>query len=197
MHRLRRQADVPHQRDVHAGDRLDPVGHASAAFELDRVRAPFLEQAARALDRLCAARVIGPERHVADHQRATAAAGDHPRVVDHLVERHGQGRVVALDAVAERVADQDRVDTSVIEDPREGVVVGGEDGDLSAFAFLLAKARNRRAALSHARALLRSRSVQWIQASGARMEVTGPPSAVSTGAPASGARRTRPAIRRR
>jgi hypothetical protein len=67
-----------------------------------RVRGRFLEAA---------------ERHVGDHQRARAAARDAAHVVLGLLDRHRQGRVVALDHHAERVADQQHVDAGLVGEP--------------------------------------------------------------------------------
>ena len=49
MHRLRRQADVPHDGDVGPDDRRDGGGAALAPFELDRLGAPFLDEPPRTL----------------------------------------------------------------------------------------------------------------------------------------------------
>ena len=72
------------------------------------------------------------ERHVADDVRPPHAAHDRAAVVDHLVERDGERRVVALDDHAERIADEQHVGAGFVEEPRERGVVGGEHGDLLA-----------------------------------------------------------------
>ena len=89
VHRLRRHADVAHHRDVAAGDRLNGGGAANAAFQLDRVGAAFLDQAAGILGRLLRADLEAHERHVGDQQAAPDAARHQPRVIDHLVQRDG------------------------------------------------------------------------------------------------------------
>ena len=54
VHRLRLQAEVRAHRDVVAGEELDDLDLARAAFELDHLRAAFLHQAHRVVERLLA-----------------------------------------------------------------------------------------------------------------------------------------------
>ena len=118
--RLRRQADVGHDRDVDGSERGDGVRHGDAALELHRLGAAFLDQAAGVAQRILRAHLVGEERQVADEQRPLPRARHHAAVVDHLVERHRQGRVESLDDHAERVADQDDVDARMVDDATEG-----------------------------------------------------------------------------
>ena len=59
--------------------------------------------------------------------RATSAG-----VVDHLVHGDGESIGTALDDTAQGVADQQHLDASFVENPREGIVVSGQAGDLLA-----------------------------------------------------------------
>ena len=127
---------------------LDRRGHRHAALELHRVRAALLHAAHRVAQRLLGRDLVGPERHVGDHQRALRRARHEARVVDHLVERHRQRRVVALHDVAERVADEQHVDAGRVEDAREGEVVGGEHRDRLAAALAPRERRDRDAVLA-------------------------------------------------
>src|SRR5919197_290081 len=102
---LRRQADVPHDRDPGAHDRAGAGDRGrAAALELDRVAARLLDEAHRRGDRLLVADLIGPERQVADEERRLQAAarglGEH----EHLVDLDGHGRRVAEDGHRPAVA---------------------------------------------------------------------------------------------
>ena len=61
-----------------------------------------------------------------------AAALDGSGVVGDVGDGHRQRRVVALDDVAQRIADEQRVDRGAIEQAGEAGVVAGEHGDLFA-----------------------------------------------------------------
>ena len=126
---LRREADVAHHRDARGDEPVHELGVDRAALELDRVAAALLHQLAGVGHALLDRRLVRHERHVADDVRAARPAGDGAAVVDDLVERDRQGRVVALHDHAERVADEQHVGAGLVEQARERGVVGGEHGD--------------------------------------------------------------------
>jgi hypothetical protein len=126
VHGLRRQTDVPHHRNLGARDARDRIRHRDATFEFHGLCAAVLHQPDRGAHGVFGRHLVGAERHVADDHRAPTGAGDEPRVVDHLVERHRQRGLVALHHIAEAVADQDQVDPGLVEDAREREVVGGQ-----------------------------------------------------------------------
>jgi flavin-dependent dehydrogenase len=129
---LRGQADVAHHRDAGGDQPLDELGVDRTALELDRVAAALLHQLAGVADALLDRCLVRHERHVADDMCTPGTARYRTAVVRDLVERHRQGGVVALDDHAERVAHEEHVRAGLVEQPREGRVVGREHRDLLA-----------------------------------------------------------------
>src|SRR5262249_14115589 len=74
--RLRRHADVAHDRNVGAGDGGDGGGAADAAFELDRVGAAFLEEPAGTFESLLWRYLKGHEGQIR-HQETAADTASH------------------------------------------------------------------------------------------------------------------------
>jgi hypothetical protein len=62
--------------------------------------------------------------------RALGAFGDGTRVVDHLLHRDGQRRVLTLHDHSEGVADEQHIRSGIIEDAGEGRVVRRDHADL-------------------------------------------------------------------
>jgi len=75
------------------------------------------------------ARGIRSERKVGDDERARARGRHALRVVQHVVEAYRKRGRVALDDHAERIADQQHVDTGTIGGRGERRVVGGQHRD--------------------------------------------------------------------
>src|SRR5437868_2355538 len=69
-HALRREAEVPHDRDARLRDGAHGLGAARAALELDRVGAALLHQAPGVLERVARAGLVAQERQVGHDQRA-------------------------------------------------------------------------------------------------------------------------------
>ena len=118
MEALRSEADVPDDGDVDAGEGLDGLTHHDATLQLDALGA-LLHQPDRALDRLLRADLIRPERQVADDQGSRLGSRDQTHVVHHVVERHRDRVGLTLHHHADRVADQDHVDTGQIDESRQ------------------------------------------------------------------------------
>ena len=125
---LGRPADVAHDRDPGPDEGLDDASRSDATLDLDRLGAGVLQEAAGVLERFLR-RGVGQERHVADDHRAPRAAHDGPGVMEHLGHRHADGRLVAEQDLAERIADEDERHVGRIEDPGRRVVVGGQHRD--------------------------------------------------------------------
>jgi hypothetical protein len=70
-------------------------------------------------------------------------ANDALGVVDHVAQRHGERRLVALQHVPERVADEQRVDARRLEHGGEARVVAREHRDPAAFLRHLLQRRKR------------------------------------------------------
>ena len=95
--------------------------------------------------------MIGHEGHVANEQCLAGAPRDRLGVVDHLVDRHRQGRRVAEHDHAQAVADEKDGDAGLVEDLRAQIVVRGEHGKAPAFFLEPLDVQNR----GHRRRLLR------------------------------------------
>ena len=115
-----RPADVAHDRDAGLDERLDDPAPSDAALDLDGLGAGLLEEPTGVLERFVDGRV-GEERHVADDQRPLRAADHGLRVVEHLGHRHADGRLVAEQHLAERIADEQQRDAGLVEE------LGGRD----------------------------------------------------------------------
>ncbi len=109
---------------------------AAAAFDLDGLRAGFLEEADGVVDCVVDSSVVRAVGHVGDEEGAACCAGDGASVVEHLVEGDGKGIVVSKDDHGERVADEDKVDAGLVGQAGGGIVVGGERDDRAAETLL-------------------------------------------------------------
>ena len=91
VHGLRTEADVPHDRNSGGGDPGDHVRLTGGPFELHGLTAGLLENPGARLDRRPHAQMLQREWQVNDDHRPRHGAGDDLTVVDHLVERGGDG----------------------------------------------------------------------------------------------------------
>ena len=140
--RLRRQADVAHDRDPGADDRARTLDRClAAALELDGLATGLLDHPHRCRDRLLVGDLVGAERKVADQQRRAQPATDGAREHEHVVERHGRRRVVAEHGGRGRVADEHEVDARRLGRARARVVIGGDHHDRVAEPLLLHQQR--------------------------------------------------------
>jgi hypothetical protein len=87
--------------------------------------AAVLHAAHGVAQRLLGGDLVAAEGHVGDHERPPGGTADEAGVVDDLVDRHRQRRLLPLHHVAEGVAHEQHVDAR-IEDARKGEIVGGE-----------------------------------------------------------------------
>ena len=123
---------MPHDRDARRDQFLGLRDHPAAAFQLDRVRAGFLEEPDPGRERRPGRRLVGAERQVGDDE-GPAGAADHRRGQrDELVQGDRDRRVVTEDDHPGRVADQEHRDARLVEDVRGQRVVRGEHGPLLA-----------------------------------------------------------------
>ncbi len=129
---LRPQADVSHHRYAGRDQGTNRLGLIDTSFQLHGLAASFLENAARAFHRLVHAQVIGRKRHVDHNQRPLDRSADDLGVIDHFVQRHRQRRLVPLHDHRNRIADQHGFDSSGVDQPGRGIVVGRQHGDLLA-----------------------------------------------------------------
>src|ERR1035437_4459207 len=119
----------------HAPDRLDAL---FAAFHLARLGAAFFHEAGSVPNGVAGVNLIRPVRHVGDQQRILHAPVHGLDVVQHLVHRNRERVLVTKHGHSQRVADQDNVDASLVDQARRGIVVGGQAGDGFALKLLFA-----------------------------------------------------------
>ena len=117
-----------HDRNAALGEKADSVGHAHAAFDLDRAALGLLDHPRGVVEGLRGAFLVGAKRHVDDDQSPLGAAHHGPAMHDHQVERHRKGRLKTVHDHAKRVADQDEIDIAVGDGRRMGMI-GGERHD--------------------------------------------------------------------
>jgi hypothetical protein len=132
---LRGEADVCHHRDAGGAQGRDLRGDPLATLQLDGMRAGFLHEPDRGVQRRGRARLVAAERQVGDHQSVRCTAHDAAHQWNQLVDRDRHRGVVAVDDVGGRITDQQHRDTGVVEDPGGGVVVGREHRPLVAFGL--------------------------------------------------------------
>ena len=113
-------------------------------------RASF-ENPAGVFDRPVRAQMKAGKRHIDDHQRLLNGPADHLGMVDHFIERHGQRAVVPLHDHRHAVADQNAFDAGRIHEPRQRVVVSGDDRDFPPRRFERGEFRNSDTVWSHGR----------------------------------------------
>ena len=146
--RLRRQAEVPHHGDAHVDDATHRLAQLLAALDLDRLDAALLDHAARVAQRLVGVHLVAHEGHVSHHEGALHAAAHDLAVVEHLLQRHADGRVEPLHHHAGRVPDEDHVDPRLVEQLRRQEVVSRQRADR--LALLLHRAQGARGHLAQA-----------------------------------------------
>ena len=127
--RLRREADVAHDRDPGADDRAHAGEHRPSALELHGVGARLLDEADRVPQRVLVRDLERAEGHVRDDERPTRPARDGARQHQHLVHRGRDGRVVAEHGHRRGVADEDEVDARLVGEAPSRRVVGGHHDD--------------------------------------------------------------------
>jgi hypothetical protein len=103
VHALGRETHVRHDGDAGVHDALDRRRRIDPPFELDGLRSALGEESASIRERLLRAHLPAEERHVPDDVRAPRASDDGAAVVNHLVDRDGQGRILPLHDHPERV----------------------------------------------------------------------------------------------
>ena len=111
--------------------KADGLDHGFTAFDLDHLRAGR-HQLRRIPERIRGTSLECAERHVGDDPRAFGTARNTGRVINNVGERDRQGRVMALQHHAERIADQQRIHARGVEHRGKTRVVAGQHRDLLA-----------------------------------------------------------------
>ena len=124
MDRLRRQPKMPHNRN---SDIDQPLGclhdMASAAFDLYGCRAAFLNQPAGISHGFFHAELECEKGHVGHDQGPLRATAHGLRVMNHHVEGHRECIIKAQDNHADRISNQNDVDTRAVQQPCHSVVI--------------------------------------------------------------------------
>ena len=119
-----------HHGNPGAHQGVDRFGLFGPAFELYGLSPRLLQDAAGKVDRLVLAEVVAGKRHIDHHQGPIDRPPDHFGVVDHLVERHRQRVLAALDHHAQTVADQNPLDSCLVQQSCRGMIVRREHRNL-------------------------------------------------------------------
>ena len=126
QHGLRRQAEMPHHRDLGVGQCVQHVHALAAALDLHRVGAGVPHEASRVPDRLPGAEVIRQPGHVGHQQRLTPAAPHGRRVMEHRGHRDLERGGMSQFDHAERVAHEQDIHTGRFSRERGRRVVRGQ-----------------------------------------------------------------------
>ena len=111
---LRSQADVGHDRYAGRDKAMDRFGLLRAAFEFYRLSASFLQDAGAGFNRPLWAQVCQREGNIDDDKRLLDGAADHLGMINHLIERHRQRRLVSLHDHRHAIAHQQGVDSRCV-----------------------------------------------------------------------------------
>ena len=135
-------ADVCHHGYVCSADAANCFRLDSAAFQFDGIAACVFDDASGISHGLPGADLVAHEGHIDHDECAADGAGDEFSVVEHLGERYGEGAGASLDDHGETIADEDAVDTGVIENSGPEVIVGGEHCQATSRPGLFAEGRD-------------------------------------------------------
>ena len=116
-------------RDLGVDNVADQVGALLAAFNLDDLGAAFFDEASGVEQRIFWIHLIRTVGHVGDEKSVLHAAADGFHMVQHLVHGDGERVFVSKHGLGQRIADQDHLDASFIDQARRRVVVGCQAGN--------------------------------------------------------------------
>src|SRR5690348_9454065 len=97
-----------------------------ATFDLHGFGTAVFEKASSVLDGLLLVYVIRSVGHIGDDQCTLDSTTDGAHVMKHLFDRDWEGVLVSQHDHGERIAYQDHVDSSLVDEPRRCVIVGRE-----------------------------------------------------------------------
>ena len=129
IHRLGRQADVSHHRNLRFGKTRNQLQSSLSAFHLYCFRPGFFYETHGVAMRLCRIRVIAAERHVGDDQRAPRTPPHRARVMQHVFEGHRKRAFVTQHYHTEGIANEYHIHPGFIEQSGGRIVVGRQGGD--------------------------------------------------------------------
>jgi hypothetical protein len=89
-------------------------------------------------------RIVSVNRHVCDKQGLFYTPSHRAGVVQHLGQRNLRCVLITEHHHANRIAHENDVDTTFVEQTRRGIIVGRKRGDFLAALFHLAKILHRR-----------------------------------------------------
>ena len=140
---LRSQAQMPHDRNAGAENALYRLEDLLASFELDGIGLGLLHDTDGRRERFARVALIRAERHINDHQSPLDGPRHAARMIDHMVERHRNGRLETGHHVGGRIPDQHDVHPGGIDDTGHRVVVGRQHRNLFPATFHLPQAIGR------------------------------------------------------
>ena len=112
---LRRQPDVPHDREAGRREPANRICHGASAFQLHGGGAAFLEEPRRIPQGLFRRDLIRQKRHVRHDESAAGAARHAARVVNHGIESDRDRRVQSQDHLPQGVAHEQDVDPGSVQ----------------------------------------------------------------------------------
>ena len=124
---LREHAEVATDRNSSLGDGVDFFRLADTAFELHSIGSGGDEGVCGG-EGLCGS-VVGVDGEIGDDESGGFGSDNGFEVVKDVRERHVGGVRESKDDHSERVADEENIDTGLIEQARRGIIVAGEGGD--------------------------------------------------------------------
>jgi hypothetical protein len=145
MDALRQEPDVAHDGNASGHESANDRGHVGAAFDFDSLAAGLLKDAGGRFQCAIGAQVADGKWQVDNGQRAIDSSSYDFGVVQQVIERGGQRRVVALDGHGETIADEHGIDSRFVDQPGGWKVVSGDHRQLPARRLGGGKRRGRQA----------------------------------------------------
>ena len=142
MFALRREPNVTHHRDTRSHDAPNLLSTTHPTLELDGVGRRFLHEPNGRAQRLIRTVLVAAKGKVSHDQRPLGRACDGPRQRNQFVDCDRQRCVIAKDGVARRVAHQQEIDTSTIENRCGEKVVAGQASDANSLLFCSGEVAN-------------------------------------------------------
>ncbi len=127
---------MTHHEDAGFGEAGGELHDAGSPLELHRVRAGFLEEAARVAQSVFSRALVAHKGHVAYDQGVCCPPHHGCGVMHHLVNGDRKCVLVTQHHHAERVADEKNRDAGFIQEPSRESVVRGEHHELLAAIFV-------------------------------------------------------------
>ena len=133
---LRGQAQVSDDRDAGGDQRLDLGANLRPTFELHRRRS-LLQEPPGVPQCVHRPRLIGEERQVHGDERPPDSSDHGAGVMDHVLQRHREGRFIPQDHHPQRIAHQHHVHPGLVHQAGSRIIIGSDHDDLLCPGFHL------------------------------------------------------------